>query len=494
MTAAGSAISGSQRGVLPRPQARAALTAGFGVLLVIVVVGAADIWVTLGELRSRSSTILHEYLRRDEILNRARDDAYLSATYLRDFVLDPELSHSRAHLEALEDLHSQLNAALAEYRPLVDAEESTAFAELDAGVEQFWRDVDPVLSWTPEQRRRDGYRFLAQNILPQRAHLVSLTEAIGMINEQELHRRETLLTNVYRDVRWRLGLALLVSLLLGTAVAVVSLLYLSRLERSVRTSFEEVVETREELKRLSLRLVEVQEQERRALSRELHDEVGQSLSALLLDVANASAAAPLDNTDLAARHSSIRRLAEQTLHVIRNMSLLLRPSMLDDLGLLPALEWQARETSRRTGMAVQVEADGVPEELPEQIRTCIYRVVQEALNNCVRHAAAKRADIILRVDEARLLVLVRDDGVGFEPRANRNTGGTGTSRTGVGLIGIDERVRALGGIVRVESSPGRGCLVQAELPLAQSSLARTDGDGGPSGVVERKEYDHHTSR
>jgi len=490
----GSAISGSQGGELPRPRARVALLAGFGTLLVIIVVGAVDMWVTLGELRNRSSTILNEYLRRDEILSRARDDAYLSTTYVRDFVLDPEPSHAQAHLQALEDLRSQLDSALAEYRPLVDTQERSAFRELTAGVEQYWKDADPVFGWTPEQRRRDGFRFLAQSILPQRARLVSLTDAISSINEQELHRRETQLSDLYHDVRWRLGLVLLISLVLGTVVAIVSLLYLSRLEQSVRTSFDEVLRTREELKRLSMRLVEAHEQERRALSRELHDEVGQSLSALLLDVAIASASAPPDNTELAERHKSIRRLAEQTLHVIRNMSLLLRPSMLDDLGLLPALEWQARETSRRTGTAVEVESKGLPEELPEQIRTCIYRVVQEALNNCVRHAAATRVDIILRVVGKRFLILIRDDGVGFDPRATRGGSAAGAGRAGVGLIGLEERVRTLGGMVRVESSPGRGCLVQAELPLEYSAPAQIESDEGPPGGVELTEYDHDTAR
>jgi signal transduction histidine kinase len=148
-------------------------------------------------------------------------------------------------------------------------------------------------------------------------------------------------------------------------------------------------------------------------------------------------------------------LAEQSLRVIRNMALLLRPSMLDDLGLAPALEWQAREMSRRAGLEVKVDAADCPDDLPEAVRTCVYRVVQEALSNCFRHASASRAEILLRCDGARLLVLVRDNGHGFDPR----------NRRGAGLIGMEERVRILNGTLRVESSPGHGSIVQAELPL-----------------------------
>lgn len=464
--------------MVPRPQARTALLAGFGALLAINVVGAVDTWFTLNELQNRSSTVLREYLHRDQILQRARNNAYLSTTILRDFVLDPDPSQSQGHLVALRNLRAQLNAAIDEYRPLVDVSERKAFEQLVAGVAQYWNDVDPIFSWSPAQRRQRGFQFLAQRILPQRARLLDLADSIGSINQQELHHRESLLSGLYRQARWRVGLVLAVSLLLGAAVAIISFVYLLRLERSARSSFNEVLQTRGELERLSLSLVEAQELERRALSRELHDEVGQSLSALLVDVANAAAASPPDNPGLEARHNSIRRLAEQSLHVIRNMSLLLRPSMLDDLGLVPALEWQAREMARRTGLAVQVEANDIPDELPEDVRTCVYRVVQEALNNCLRHAAARRVDIVLRLDDARLLVLVRDDGIGFDPQALRGQTHSGGGRMGAGLIGIDERVRVLGGIVRVESSPGRGCLVQAELPLAQSARRRADGGSG----------------
>ena len=149
--------------------------------------------------------------------------------------------------------------------------------------------------------------------------------------------------------------------------------------------------------------------ERRAISRELHDEIGQSLSALLLDVENL--------TELSGREGSFRQrlqniktLAENCVNEVRNMALLLRPSMLDDLGLIPALEWQGREVSKRTGMLVDTVEENVSDNLPEEHKTCVYRIVQEALNNCSKHAHAKNVRLVVRQEPNHLRVIIEDDG------------------------------------------------------------------------------------
>ncbi|MGD0578223.1 MAG: histidine kinase [Bryobacteraceae bacterium] len=449
-------LSGRTAGLsAPHSRARVAILVGFGALFIVAALGSLDMWLALRQIQRRSSEILDDYLQRDEILQRIRTGAFLSTTLLRDFVLDPDPSQSAPHLAALRRYRTGLDVDIARYAPLVDANERRSFEDLESSLQRYWQDVAPVFEWTSTQRRRNGFRFLAAQILPQRARLLELTDAISAINQQELRHRQQRLNELYSQTRGRLGVGLILALLFGVSVAAVSFAYLTRLERQARARIEEILRTREELERLSVRLVEAQEQERRAISRELHDEVGQSLSALLMDVGNAAAVTPPDARELTERHASIRALAEQSLRVIRNMALLLRPSMLDDLGLAPALEWQAREISRRAGIEVQVDADECPDDLPEAVRTCVYRVVQEALNNCLRHASATRAEILLRRDGARLLILVRDNGHGFDPRTRR----------GAGLIGMEERVRILNGTLRVESSPGHGSIVQAELPL-----------------------------
>jgi signal transduction histidine kinase len=224
--------------------------------------------------------------------------------------------------------------------------------------------------------------------------------------------------------------------------------------------YVEVAEARTQLKELSARLVQAQEEERRSLSRELHDEVGQALSAVLIELRNLSTGLTARSEEQSRRHvETIKGLVENTVRVVRNMALLLRPSMLDDLGLIPALKWQARESSKSTSMDVSVAAELDSDELPDDYKTCIYRVVQEALHNCARHSHA--ASVRIRVEQARdrLLLNIQDDGRGFDVRHTK----------GLGLLGIQERITRLGGTCRIHSQPGSGTTLSVELPFTSEN-------------------------
>jgi signal transduction histidine kinase len=166
-----------------------------------------------------------------------------------------------------------------------------------------------------------------------------------------------------------------------------------------------------------------------------------------------------------ARLESIRNLARKGVNETRNMALLLRPSMLDDFGLLPALNWQAKETSRRTGLRVQVSAVDIEGDLGEEHKTCIYRVVQEALNNSARHAQASVVQVAVRGGAGNILLTVQDDGSGFDAHRIR----------GLGLLGMEERVRHLGGTFEIDSQPGRGTSLKVELPVASLIAGTSNG-------------------
>jgi signal transduction histidine kinase len=139
------------------------------------------------------------------------------------------------------------------------------------------------------------------------------------------------------------------------------------------------------------------------------------------------------------------------------MALLLRPSMLDDLGLIPALKWQARECSKSTTMDVTFAAELDSDELPDEYKTCIYRVVQEALHNCTRHSHATTIRIRVRQELDRLLLTIQDDGQGFDVQETK----------GLGLLGIQERITRLDGKCKVHSQPGRGTILSVELPFTK---------------------------
>jgi signal transduction histidine kinase len=255
-------------------------------------------------------------------------------------------------------------------------------------------------------------------------------------------------------------LSLVLNIALGAALLLAAgcLVYILRIERQSRSRYREIVRAQGELEQLSARVVAAQEEERRTISRELHDEVGQTLSAVLVDAANLAKRIP-DSDAIAHRYlDNIRTHADASVNSIRDIALLLRPSMLDDLGLIPALEWQAREVSRRGDVKVKVVAENVPESLDDPIRTSIYRVVQEALHNVSSHSQARHATVTVRRLADSLNLTVEDDGVGFDPARTR----------GLGLLGMEERVKRLGGRLDIQSQPGKGTVLRVELPVTQA--------------------------
>lgn len=182
--------------------------------------------------------------------------------------------------------------------------------------------------------------------------------------------------------------------------------------------------------------------------------MGQALSAVLVELRNLSSGLAVRSEEQSRRHvETIKGLVEGTVRVVRNMALLLRPSMLDDLGLIPALKWQARESSKRTSMDVSVATELDSDELPDEYKTCIYRVVQEALNNCERHSQASAVRIRVQQKPDRLILTIQDDGKGFDVLQMK----------GLGLLGIQERVARLGGKCEVHSRPGSGTILSVEL-------------------------------
>ncbi|MDP2931889.1 MAG: PAS domain S-box protein [Chloroflexota bacterium] len=207
---------------------------------------------------------------------------------------------------------------------------------------------------------------------------------------------------------------------------------------------------------LSRRLVEVQENERHAIARELHDETGQSLaiSKIMLDRAIKS----LPET-MTSGLREIQGILTQLIAQVREMSLNLRPSMLDDLGLLPTLLWHFERYTSRTGVQVNFTHDSLPAQLPMEIRTAAFRMVQEALNNVAKHAGVSSVDVRARVESGRLSLKVEDHGAGFDPAA--------VTPTSTGLNSMQERAYLLGGELMVDSSPGCGTCVTAELPLPE---------------------------
>lgn len=438
------------------------LVGGFGGLLLLMAAAETGALLFLNGLRRNGTELQAHFLARNRTLEQIRSDIYLSGTYARDSLLAPEVSGARAQIAALESLRRDTETALESYARSLEPEEALPFRTLRSEIDAYWKVLDRTFRWTPEERSKYRYAFFYEELIPRRTSMLQIADRIAALNEEALKRGDEKLGALFARLQLGLLAMIVLTLLGGTTLAALTIVHILRLEGQVRQRLKESVQARTSLQELSAKLVRAQEEERRALSRELHDEIGQSFSAVLMEAENLLDMEPA--TAVRPHLESIRTLAEKGMNEIRNMALLLRPSMLDDFGLVPALEWQARETAKRTGMRVQVASE-LADELPEEHKTCIYRVVQEALNNCARHAQATTAQVTVRGERGKILLSVQDDGSGFDPQRAR----------GMGLLGMEERVRHLGGTFEIDSRPGRGTLVEIALPLATWNGERGNG-------------------
>jgi signal transduction histidine kinase len=225
---------------------------------------------------------------------------------------------------------------------------------------------------------------------------------------------------------------------------------------------EQISLGRERLRSLTRRLVETQETERRQLAQELHDQVGQTLTALNINLRIARDHLSADSaTRVGARLAESARLAEETMERIRDVMAALRPAVLDDYGLAAALRWYTQQFADRTGLDVALHLDASTQalRLPPDVETALFRVAQEALTNIVKHARVQRATVALEADERVMRLIIADRGVGFDRAEPPQTG----EHQSLGLIGMRERVEAVGGSLRLRSTPGQGTRIVAEV-------------------------------
>ena len=216
------------------------------------------------------------------------------------------------------------------------------------------------------------------------------------------------------------------------------------------------------LQAFSKRAINAQEEERKRIARGLHDETAQALSILIINLEKLENTLPLDNPKLQARLASTREITTHALKDLRHVIYGLRPTILDDLGLLPAIRWYARSTLEEARIQVEVNALGESFPLSAHVNTTLFRIAQEAINNIVRHADTRTAVITLFYKPSEVSLRIDDDGRGFDVAQITNSA---VRLQRLGLVGIQERAELIGGQVVVESTPGEGTRIQVCVPL-----------------------------
>ncbi|MEP6918112.1 MAG: sensor histidine kinase, partial [Acidobacteriota bacterium] len=405
----------------------------------------------------------------DAKLRRLRSDVHLSGIFVRDYLLDVERERAPEYRERLAEFRQSNMSTVAELHALANVDEGRIL-NLQTHLDDYWETFDPLFDWTPTEKILRSAAFLRREVVPRREAVLAIAQEIEALNNAnvvaqraEVARRHAAFRSDLRRLLWQ-------SVLLGLAVALGAVFRLRVLEQRSDEQRSIAQEAERQMRELSQRLVAAQEEERKNLSRELHDHVAQVLTALRMEFGRIERMRAPGDERVAAAVIEGRKLVDGLFHTVRDLALGLRPSMLDDIGLQAALEWHVRDFTSRCGVAVQLTMTGEFEAVPDRHRTCVYRAVQEGLTNCVRHSQATHVSVTVSGEADQVHVSIADDGVGLDPARRRH---------GLGLRGIEERVHELHGTVILGRAPNRGTLLAISLPLpvpaSEVPLARAAG-------------------
>jgi signal transduction histidine kinase len=439
----------------------AALIIGFGSLIALIALSGFEALDRARTIAGRISEAYQSNMAVEKDLSDIRSHLQTSAILVRDYLLDRSDAPGGPRHGRLIALHTSVNEEIARLESRMPAENLPSLIRMKQEVEHYWSSLDPIFQWTVAEKNALGSDFVRTRV-PRRAAILEIVSQIESFNEQRLAQHRTEVELRERELPVFVRRSVILTILLGMAIAGLSLYWINRLEKSSQATKREIEKAEYELRKLSQQLVHAQEEERKRLSHELHDEVGQLLTALRIELGNLDEPGKFSDEASRERIAGTKSLAEQALRTVRDLAMGLRPAMLDELGLVPALEWQGREHSRRTGIPVSLNVVGELDQLPEEYRTCVYRVVQEALTNIAKHASARQILIGITAHENMLSISVKDDGKGFEPKARL--------RGGMGLLGMAERVKKLGGDLEVISHQGQGTSISARMPLEEGSI------------------------
>jgi signal transduction histidine kinase len=429
-------------------------------LLALMVLPAFNALRRSRQIYEQIRTMQNEQERSHRILDDVTRSLFGTSVLIREFLLDPSPDTNSGYRGRFAALRTSITDSIAELERTGDERNAATLRQLHEIANSYWFSVEPVFQWTPAERASHGSYFLRQEQRPRRESILAITDEIRRVNDTFYRKQFQAVNQSEQSFRDDVQRVMALSLLAGIMIAAASVVRISWLERRFLEQHEDGQRTSDEMRNLSMQLRHAQEDERKAISRELHDEVGQKLTALRIELGTLERLRQSPGNAFSEHLAEIKQLAEQSLRTIRELAAGLRPSVLDDLGIGPALQRQAREFGKHTGLPVSVELVGELDGLPEQHKVYLYRIVQESLTNCAKHAKAKKIAVSVRGENSEVMVQVQDDGVGFRPES---------SHAGTGLLGIEERVRELDGTMVIASQPGGGTRLQVRLPLGTNT-------------------------
>jgi signal transduction histidine kinase len=406
------------------------------------------------------------YTQAQELLSSVRAQVLLASVVVRDALLDSTQGGQADHRREIERLYQSIDASLTQYVPVLDSPaERERVDRLRREIREFRTASTDVLA-TDSTRWPTDARTLLRRFMPKREAAIRVSEEVQALNRESFIDQQRALAAMQASMQRQVWTVFGVALAISLAIAALASGHATRLEHRLTEQRAREARVSADLQRLSARQVQGQEEEQRRIARELHDEVGQALSAVKVELAVAARRMERQygaHGVLADAQSS----ADRALRSVRDLTHLLHPSALEDLGLVAAVDSHVGDFRRRHQIDLGFFHEGLDRRQSAEIERALYRIVQETLTNIARHARATSGRVCLFGDADTIRVVIEDDGVGFDVADAERPG----RRRGLGLLGIRERVAQLSGDVRIHSVRGGGTRIEIEVPRIDRPLA-----------------------
>ena len=404
--------------------------------------------------------LVRRYAQQDEAMSALRYDIFRAGSRVRDFFIDSRPETARRLKVYLRDLRLETERSLAALERLKALPDDATMQT----IREFWDTMEPVADEMLNASAAEKYSFVEQEVSPRRSALHSALRALIVTGQNELQRREREISQTRQQSGQRLILVLGLCGVLALAVVRFSIVHFRFAGEGQRTAIRGPGSSPPGGAGNSRRgWWRSRKSCAKRLARELHDEIGQSLAILQIEISNLLTLHPDRLPDARPKLIRARELAEQAVQSIRGMSLLLRPPLLDDLGLVPALEWLLEDFMRRSGVPCEFKATLINDQFPDPVKTCVYRVVQEAVLNCEKHASPNRVKVSVAQSGGEVTAEVEDNGRGFPVDLTVAP----SRQRGLGIVGMRERAARLGGTLVIDSAPGKGCRLRLSVPIEQ---------------------------
>lgn len=438
---------------------RLVLALGFFALLALVAGIGIYSANTLERLSSEEVAEVGRQSRRTALLKQADESLTLATTSVRNCLLGLNEVETKRHVALAHQAWADANETIRQYR-IVAVNRAQLTERLEKELALYWRIAEATIRLDNERQRSDATRLFVDRLIPLRDKFLETLAELHRLEWEDLRLVAERSVAVANAAKQRMWMGVGSSWVLALFIVLFTFWRLKNLENSAILSYAEAATAAVELGRLSERLFRSQEVERKRIAREIHDDFGQRMATLLYELSSISERGDATPQLRGAIDSMRERLSELATD-IQNLSRGLHSAVLDKIGLEAAIRSDCTSIAGRTHLEVNFQAIGIPRRLPEEIALSVYRVYQEAAQNALKHSHTERLDVTLALENTDLVLRVKDYGIGFEASSLMG-------QSSLGLVSMRERLRMVGGALKVRTTAPDGTEIEARVPVPRA--------------------------